>query len=265
MADPYVPFHAAWKNYPDTTTPVTSAFLEYLEAGLVEAISRKIVDAKGDLIIASAADAVIRKAVGADNTVLAASAADTGGVTWKLITNAMIDTAAAIARSKLAVQTRRYPINLHTARTSTLAGNAVWTVAALTDYDAGHWEYVKDVDGKVYGHVMVPSELAATPNAKIILSVAANATTGVTRLQVATKDPADAESLNPAALVDETAQDITVPGTAYLRKDVTFTLTNVPAAGDYLIVEVHHNGAHVNDTLAVNTLLFGAWLEVDTA
>ena len=92
------------------------------------------------------------------------------------------------------------------------------------------------------------------------MAIAANATSGVTRLQVATKAIADNESMNPT-LTDETAQDITVPGTAYLRKDVTFTLTETLAAGDLVIVEIYHNGLHANDNLAVDTLLFGAWLE----
>jgi len=53
-----------------------------------------------------------------------------------------------------------------------------------------------------------------------------------------------------------------VPGTAYLRKDVTFALTEALAAFDTLLVQVYHEGAHANDTLAVNTLLLGASLEV---
>jgi hypothetical protein len=174
----------------------------------------------------------------------------------------MVDSAAAIARSKLATYTVRLPIQITTPQVSANAGNAFWTVLGQTDWDFGHWEFVKDVKGKVYGTVTVPKNLAGTPAAKVKLVVCANATSGVTRLNVATKDVADGESLNPT-LTDETAQDITVPGTAYLRKDVSFTLTNAPAADDILIVEVFHEGDHANDTLAVNTLLLGAYLEVD--
>lgn len=158
--------------------------------------------------------------------------------------------------------TKRFPIDLHTPQSSTNAGNAFWSVLAQTNYDMGHWQYVRDVDGRVFGQVLVPSELAATPNAKIRLALAANATSGVTRMSVATKDPADGETVN-VSFTSETAQDVAVPGTAYLRKDISFTLTNAPAAGDLLIVSVFHEGAHANDTLAVNTLLLGAWLEVD--
>ena len=139
------------------------------------------------------------------------------------------------------------------------AGNSFFSVLALTDWDAGHWEFVKDVDGKIYGVVKVPPDYLS--GGAIKMSIAANATTGVTRLVVGSKAVADGETLNPGSLTDETAQDITVPGTAYFRKVVSFTLTETLAASDLLIVEIYHNGAHANDTLAVNTLLFGAWLE----
>lgn len=163
--------------------------------------------------------------------------------------------------------TVRVPIALLNPRTATLAGNSFWTIAALSAWDAGHWEFVKDVDGKVYGMVAVPKNLAATPNPKIVLSLAANATTGVTRMSVGTKAVADAESLNPASFTVETAQDVTVPATARVRKDVVFpstgNLTETVAADDLLIVEIFHEGAHANDTLAVNTEVYAAFLQVD--
>lgn len=156
----------------------------------------------------------------------------------------------------------RVPLDLRTPRVSTLAGNAFWTVVGLTDWDAARWEFVPAVDGKLYGVVQIPQSLAAAPAPAIGLAVAANAAAGVTRISVATLPVADTESFNPAALIDEAAQDVVVPGTAYLRKDVTFALTPGIVAGDLLLVEVFHEGAHVNDTLAVNTLLFDAWLQV---
>jgi hypothetical protein len=159
--------------------------------------------------------------------------------------------------------TVKIPIDLRNPRVSSLAGNSFFTVKGLTAWDAGCWEFVKDVDGKVYGIVTIPKTIAVTPNAKIVLLIAANATTGVTRLSVASKDIADAESINPASLTAETAQDITVPTTARLRKDVTFTMTDTPVADDIKIVEIFHEGAHANDTLAVNTELLAAYLEIN--
>ena len=156
-------------------------------------------------------------------------------------------------------QTRSVAVELLNPQVAANAGNAFFSVLGLTDWDAGHWEFVKDVDGKVYGIVRVPPTYVS--GGTLRLAIAANATSGVTRLVVGTKAVADGESLNPT-LTDETAQDITVPGTAYLRRDVTFALTETLAANDLLIIEIYHAGAHANDTLAVNTLLLGVWLEV---
>lgn len=135
--------------------------------------------------------------------------------------------------------------------------NAFWTVLGLTDWNAGHWEFTKDVAGTVYGFVKVPDSVT---DATVRLMIAANATSGVSRLGISWAAVAEGETLNPGALTNETDQDITVPATAYLRKDVTFDLTGL-SGGDLLIVQVRHEGAHANDTLAVNTLLLGAWLE----
>lgn len=138
-----------------------------------------------------------------------------------------------------------------------LDGNAFWTVTALTAWSPGHWEFVKDVAGVIYAQVLVPAGVTA---ATIRLALGANATTGVTRIGLAHAEAADAESLNPASLTSLTSQDITVPATAYLRKDVTFSLTGL-VGRDLLLLKVTHEGTHANDTLAVNTLLFGGWLE----
>ncbi|HEX9765181.1 MAG TPA: hypothetical protein VGA36_00355, partial [Nitriliruptorales bacterium] len=89
-------------------------------------------------------------------------------------------------------------------------------------------------------------------------------TTGVTRFTVGVAAPADGESYD-VTFTDETAQDITVPATAYLRKDATFpstgSLAATIAAGDDLMVRVVHNGDHANDTLAVETLMPEAVLQ----
>ncbi len=154
------------------------------------------------------------------------------------------------------------PVNLTNPRVSSLAGNSFFNVKALTNYDAGVWEFVKDVDGKIYGLVRIPSNVSGTPNAALVMVCGWNATTGVARLSVKSAPPANGETLN-ATFTSETAQDITVPGTAYFRDDVTFTLTNAPSASDLLLVELFHEGAHGNDTVAVNTLLWAAYLQID--
>lgn len=123
--------------------------------------------------------------------------------------------------------------------------------------------FVKDVVGDWFGHVRVPRDYSSGP--KIILSIGANATSGVTTLGIGTAVPADTESYNPGSYTTETDQDITVPGTAYLRKDVTFTLASGPAASDDLLVRVRHNGTATNDTLNADTILFSAVFEYTTA
>ena len=161
--------------------------------------------------------------------------------------------------------TKLIPIDLRNPRLTTLAGNAWFNPKALTNVDLGLWEFLKDVDGKIYGVVTAPESLAASPAAQIVLVIGANATSGVTRMSVATKCIAnDAESYN-ATLTAHTSQDVTVPGTARLTKKLSFTggdLGNI-AANDIVLVEVFHEGNHANDTLAVNTELVEAYLQVD--
>ena len=163
--------------------------------------------------------------------------------------------------------TCRIPIDFRNPRVSTLAGNCYWTVIALTNIDLGVWDFVKDVQGKLYGTVTVPAGLAGTVSPAIVLSIMANAVAGVTSINVATKAVAPtAESIN-ATLTSDTRQDITVPGTAYLDSAVTFTvgdLANV-VANDILIVEVLHDGTQAADTLNSDTLLVEGWLRVDLA
>ncbi len=162
-------------------------------------------------------------------------------------------------------ETRRIPINLRNPQGTSNAGNAFYNVVALTNVDIGEWQFVKDVDGSINGTVPIPPNLAATPAAKIILVIGANATSGVTRLNTHTKSVADDTESYNVTLTADTAQDITVPATSRLTKKVTFTagdLSNI-VARDILFVNIQHAGAHANDTLAVNTELIDAYLEVD--
>lgn len=145
------------------------------------------------------------------------------------------------------------PIEITTPGTN---GNAYWWPSPGTDHPIDLPTFRRDVDGTFYGRAYVPDDYSA--DGAIVLSIAANATSGVTRLQVSYGLAADAENIDPT-LTAITAQDVTVPGTALLRKDVTFTPSGL-AAGDLLVVKVDHVGSHGNDTLAAETLLVEARL-----
>lgn len=152
------------------------------------------------------------------------------------------------------------PIEIRNAQSASNAGNAFPAVITLADYELWCWAFKQDTDGKVFGICRIPENVTPS-NPQIILEIGANATTGVTRLSVATKAIANGESMNPSALTSEPAQDITVPGTARLRKKVSFNVTEPLEAGDLVVVEIFHEGAHANDTLAVATELYGAYLK----
>lgn len=49
----YTPYHADWKDYPDTTTPVDQAALEYIEAGIVGSLQKSGGTMTGGLTLAS--------------------------------------------------------------------------------------------------------------------------------------------------------------------------------------------------------------------
>jgi hypothetical protein len=161
------------------------------------------------------------------------------------------------ALSELAGATR-IPIDLRNGNGS----NVYPAILALTDWNMWSWTFHNDVDGKLYGFAKIPYNVTVAQQ-KVRLVLAWNATSGVSRMKVATKKVADGESLNPSALVDITSQDVTSPGTAYLAKEVTFTQSGETwSPGDNVLVEIFHEGAHANDTQAQPTRLLGAYLEV---
>jgi hypothetical protein len=153
------------------------------------------------------------------------------------------------------------PIMFKNPRVQTLAGNAFANVINVGNIDIEVMEFLADVEGRFYGLAHIPSGYGTVTSAVVVFDIIANATTGVTRMQVGTKEVGDAESIN-VTLTNITAQDITVPGTAWLTKKVSFTIVTEPVADDLLVVEFHHDGDHANDTLAVNTQILNAYLEL---
>ena len=161
--------------------------------------------------------------------------------------------------------TVRIPIDLRAPGVTINAGNAFWTVDGLTAHDFGSWQFLPNVDGSVFGIAHVPKNIAVTPAAKIILILAANNALGeITSMNVLTAAVApDAESLNPGSLTGVGVVDITMPSTALETKEQSYTLAGAPSADDLLIVEIFHDGNKTEDTLAVNTILPEAYLEID--
>lgn len=160
-------------------------------------------------------------------------------------------------------QTIRIPVDLGVPQQAANQGNCYFDMLNLTDHDFGVWTLVKDVNGKVYGRATVPKNLSGTTGSLVVaLAWANSASSKVARVSVAYSPIANGESLNPGSLTDVTAQDLSVPTTAYQRTDATYSLTGL-AADDVLLVEVYHEGAHANDTVAVDTLVVEAWLECD--
>ena len=197
---------------------------------------------KGDLYGYSTVNA--RVPVGANGTVLTADSTQALGVKWAGVATGLV---------------RQVPVNLTSPDAS---GNGYAALVVGSNIRVLVAGFVKDVVGDWWGIVRVPQDYGAAGT--VVVSIAANATSGVTTMGLASNPVANAAGYD-VALTAEADQDITVPGTAYFRKDVTFTLTPTIAAGNDLIVRVRHNGTAGNDTLAVDTLMFDAVFQYTAA
>jgi len=122
-------------------------------------------------------------------------------------------------------------------------------------------EFLKDVVGRFYGVAHIPSGYGTVTTASVVFDLLANATTGVSVMQVFTSQIAEAESVD-SALTAIAEQNITVPATAYALKRVTFNLASAPSADDLILITFSHNGNAAADTLAVNTLIANAYMEL---
>lgn len=118
--------------------------------------------------------------------------------------------------------------------------------------------FTQAVVGDWWGVVRIPQDYSSS--GAVILSVAANATSGVAVIGLASKPIANS-AVYDAALTAESDQNITMPGTAYTRTDVTFTLTPTLAAGSDLLIRMRLNGTSGSNTLAATLLMFNAVLQ----
>lgn len=78
---PYIP-NPTWADGPGGGTAISAAKLNVIEAGIGAAIPKDLVDAKGDLLAATAADTVARLAVGSNGQMLIADSTQATGVRW---------------------------------------------------------------------------------------------------------------------------------------------------------------------------------------
>lgn len=144
------------------------------------------------------------------------------------------------------------------------SGNAYSTVVAGTNVRLLLPAFAHDVDAKWWGKVRIPKDYSSSPT--LILRVGANSTAGqVTSFIVATIPRNTTAGWDASAPTAETVQDLTLPVTAYQPSDMVFTLSTVPSVGDDLVFYVQHNGTRVQDTLAVDSLLFATVFQYSTA
>ena len=99
-------------------------------------------------------------------------------------------------------------------------GTASMTVVSSTTFQEFPSLNSTTADGRWYWRGYVPDNYASGPS--LITVYCANATTGVARLNQEFAVAKDGEDQDPT-LTASTAQDITVPGTAYLQDRVTHT------------------------------------------
>lgn len=120
--------------------------------------------------------------------------------------------------------------------------------------------FTKLVDGTWQGVIPVPSNYASAGT--VVLTGVANATSGAVRWQVLCAQTKDGSSAD-VTVTGETAQNVTVPGSANQAFDTTVLLVNTtPLAGtahpEFLVVQVKRVGSNGGDTLAVDCGLLGA-------
>ena len=179
---------------------------------------------------------------------LTADSAQASGVKW----------AAAAAPVRQTI-----PVRLRVPRSSTLGGNAAFSVTALTAWDMAAWEFADAVEGRIYGHCRMPSSLAASPNCVFTAVYAALVAGNVTLLHKYARVPAGG-SLNPATFPTAIWGPGVLSGIAasYVTKELVSGPFTV-AAGEMILIEITRYGADGGDTLAGTLFLLDAYVEVN--
>lgn len=139
--------------------------------------------------------------------------------------------------------------------------NAYFRPTTFTNFVLGHWVMIKDVDSSIYGAVRVPATFTQIAVNLMLGSVGASG--GDVRMQVKTRSIGDGDTID-STITSETVQTITLSSglLEIARFPASGGIGSSPTAGDLLVVQILHVGTDGADTLAVDTALYGAFLEV---
>jgi hypothetical protein len=124
-------------------------------------------------------------------------------------------------------------------------GNSFWSVANLTNWDAGHWEFVLNTAADLYCSIRLPDTVTTT-TAHVILEMAANdATAGHTDAIQTCDNIITTGTIDVGALTCAANQDFTTTATAYQRVTLTYVVQASVAAGNILVVKIHQTQSAV--------------------
>lgn len=144
-------------------------------------------------------------------------------------------------------------------------GNSFYTVTALSTWFAGHWEFNTNTSAFFDCMIQIPAAVAVTPNASIILNIAANDNSGTHTANYQTCDNvvlnvSGVSSLNVGALTCAVAQLYTTTTTAYSRVPLTFAVQSTVAGNNFLIVKI---ATTTTGTAPGNNMFVYPYLKID--
>jgi hypothetical protein len=201
-------------------------------------IQPTLVDAKGDLIGASADNTPARVPVGADGQVLIADSSQASGVRW------------GTPKPNPEVISLRNPYS----------GNpyTVPYVVQLSVWEYWSWLMYAKQDGYLYGLVRVPPGCTSAAAIEVAWTAGAtgNVVFAVQQFQVAAGG-----SINPGAYGAGLGAKTLTVGAAWASMQTQWALGFTPTAGSLLQVRIDHNGTSGADTMSGgHVYVHGAWL-----